>query len=44
MSEVEPAGYAELLAQAKAQIQVARIRAALAVNTELIDLYWRLVS
>jgi predicted nuclease of restriction endonuclease-like (RecB) superfamily len=42
VSDVEPARYAELLAQAKAQIQAARTRAALAVNAELIDLYWRL--
>lgn len=41
VSDVEP-GYAELLAQAKAQIQAARTRAALAVNAELIGLYWRL--
>ena len=42
MSDLDPAGYAELLAQAKAQIQPARTRAALAVNAELIGLYWRL--
>jgi DUF1016 N-terminal domain len=34
-AEIDPAGYAELLAQAKRQIQTARTRAALALNAEL---------
>jgi hypothetical protein len=36
MPELDPAGYAELLTQAKARIQTARTRAALAVNADLI--------
>ncbi len=35
-------GYASLLAEAKAAIVGARQRAALAVNAELLELYWRL--
>jgi predicted nuclease of restriction endonuclease-like (RecB) superfamily len=33
-------GYAQLLSDLKARIQAARTRAALAVNRELITLYW----
>jgi hypothetical protein len=40
--DLNTAGYAELLAQAKAPIQAARTRAALAVNAELVGPYWRL--
>lgn len=37
-----PAGYAEWLAELKARIREARVRASLAVNAELIALYWRI--
>ena len=37
-----PAGYAVILADLKDQIRVARIRAGLAVNRELVLLYWRI--
>ena len=37
-----PAGYADWLAGLKAQIREARLRASLAVNTELVALYWRI--
>jgi predicted nuclease of restriction endonuclease-like (RecB) superfamily len=36
------ASYARMLAEAKRAIQAARTRAVLAVNTELLDLYWDL--
>ena len=36
----KPKGYAQLLKELKAQIQSARTQAALAVNRELIELYW----
>jgi hypothetical protein len=35
-----PSGYGRLLENLKARIQTARIRAALAVNRELVLLYW----
>lgn len=38
--EVEATGYAELLAALKERIATARIKAALAVNRELVSLYW----
>ncbi|HEY3758565.1 MAG TPA: PDDEXK nuclease domain-containing protein [Solirubrobacteraceae bacterium] len=37
-----PADYAEFLAEIKARISAARTRAALAVNSELISLYWEI--
>lgn len=37
-----PAGYADLLRHLKADIQASRLRAGLAVNRELIGLYWRI--
>lgn len=37
-----PAGYADLLADLKRQIGIAQTRAAVAVNRELIELYWRI--
>ncbi|MBY0514891.1 MAG: PDDEXK nuclease domain-containing protein [Gemmataceae bacterium] len=37
-----PAGYAELLVALKDQIGAAQVRAAVAVNRELIELYWRI--
>ncbi len=37
-----PADYAEFLAEVKARIAAARARAALAVNSELIKLYWEI--
>lgn len=36
----KPEGYAELLAELKTRIREARVRAALAVNSELVLLYW----
>ncbi len=42
MSGVVPTGYSEALALAKTAIQSARARAELAVNSELIHLYWTL--
>ena len=35
-----PADYGPLLAEIKARVQVARIRAGLAANRELLALYW----
>ena len=43
MSEIQPtvpAGYADLLAALKQRIQMAQLRASLAVNRELVLLYW----
>src|SRR5271155_5172421 len=40
LSGQTPEGYAALLADLKARIREARLRAALAVNNELISLYW----
>ena len=37
-----PAGYAVWLADLKARIRETRLRAALAVNSELISLYWQI--
>ena len=37
-----PVGYAELLDQLKVRIRSARLQAALAVNRELIHLYWEI--
>jgi predicted nuclease of restriction endonuclease-like (RecB) superfamily len=37
-----PTGYAELLTQIKAEVLAGRARAARAVNTEVIELYWRI--
>ena len=37
-----PAGYAELLVELKERIRRARIRAGLAVNRELVMLYWHI--
>jgi len=37
-----PAGYPEFLADVKTRIAAARTRAALAVNSELIRLYWEI--
>jgi predicted nuclease of restriction endonuclease-like (RecB) superfamily len=39
-----PDDYSQLLAQLKREIGAARTRAALAVNEELIGLYWRIGS
>jgi predicted nuclease of restriction endonuclease-like (RecB) superfamily len=41
-SSLDPDGYAALLAQAKAAVRDARLRAHLAVNREVIHLYWQL--
>jgi predicted nuclease of restriction endonuclease-like (RecB) superfamily len=40
--EGEPAGYGEWLADVKARLHIAQQRAALAVNQELLALYWQL--
>ncbi|MBL7951243.1 MAG: hypothetical protein JNM62_05940 [Flavobacteriales bacterium] len=40
--EVMPKGYAELLAVLKERIRAAQLRAALAVNHELVALYWHI--
>jgi predicted nuclease of restriction endonuclease-like (RecB) superfamily len=37
---VEPAGYAELLAELKQRVRTAQVRAARSANTELLRLYW----
>ena len=37
-----PTGYAEWLAQVKERVHAAQQRAALAVNRELLQLYWQL--
>ncbi|WP_165368035.1 DUF1016 N-terminal domain-containing protein, partial [Phytoactinopolyspora endophytica] len=37
-----PAGYGELLEDIKQEIKGARLRTALAVNTEMVKLYWRI--
>jgi hypothetical protein len=37
-----PAGYAEWLSEVKARVHAAQQRAALAVNRELLTLYWQL--
>lgn len=42
MSELEMRGYAVLLERVKWEVHSARTRAALAVNRELVELYWRL--
>jgi hypothetical protein len=41
VSDIEPAGHAELEARAKGQLLAARVRAALALHAELIGLSWR---
>jgi predicted nuclease of restriction endonuclease-like (RecB) superfamily len=38
----EPAGYAEFLAELKQRIERAQLRASLAVNQELVLLYWQI--
>jgi predicted nuclease of restriction endonuclease-like (RecB) superfamily len=40
--DAPPAGYPEFLAEVKAQIAAARTRAVLAVNSELVRLYWEI--
>jgi predicted nuclease of restriction endonuclease-like (RecB) superfamily len=40
--EVMPKGYAELLDALKERIRAAQLRAALAVNHELVALYWHI--
>ena len=39
---IVPAGYTELLAEIKAEVLAGRVRAARAVHTEVIELYWRI--
>lgn len=42
MSEIVPTGYGDLLGSLKERIKTAQIQAALAVNSELIRLYWEI--
>lgn len=42
VQESVPAGYGDWLADLKGKIRQARLQASLAVNSELIALYWRL--
>ena len=44
MSKLIPADYAAWLADLKTQIRTARLKASLAVNSELVRLYWRIGS
>ena len=37
---ISPTGYADFLAQVKARVRAAQIKAALSANRELIALYW----
>lgn len=39
-TELEPAGYAELLEALKQRVRTAQVRAARAANSELLSLYW----
>ena len=41
-ANLAPAGYADLLASIKQRVQTAQVRAAVAVNRELILLYWQI--
>ena len=41
-ADVEPAGYGELLATLKTEVRAAQHRAHRVVNTELLNLYWRI--
>lgn len=41
-SAMTPSDYPVLLAELKAAIRSARLRASLAVNAELVSLYWRI--
>jgi predicted nuclease of restriction endonuclease-like (RecB) superfamily len=40
--ELQPAGYADLLARLKDEVRAARLRAHRKVNTELLGLYWKI--
>ncbi len=42
ISTAEPVGYAEFLAELKQRIERAQLRASLAVNRELVLLYWQI--
>ncbi len=44
MSDLEPTGYNNLLKEIKARNRTAQVRAALAVNRELVLLYWHIGS
>lgn len=41
-ADTAPSGYAEWLAEVKADIRRARTRALMAVNSEMIMVYWRI--
>lgn len=40
----DPMAYADILDQLKLEIRTAKVRATIAVNTELLKLYWRVGS
>jgi hypothetical protein len=42
VQESLPAGYGDWLAELKSKVRQARLQASLAVNSELIGLYWRI--
>ena len=42
IGKAEPAGYAEFLTELKQRIERAQLRASLAVNRELVLLYWQI--
>ena len=44
MKALVPEGYAQFLADLKSRIQAAQLRASLAVNRELVLLYWQIGS
>ncbi|MBX9625551.1 MAG: hypothetical protein K2X82_17220 [Gemmataceae bacterium] len=41
-ADLAPAGYADLLAEVKQRVRAAQVRAAVAVNRELVTLYWQI--
>jgi predicted nuclease of restriction endonuclease-like (RecB) superfamily len=41
MLQPNPVNYIDILEQLKQEIKTARLRATIAVNTELLQLYWR---
>ena len=41
-ADLLPSGYADFLTDLKGRIRVAQVRAALAVNNELVLLYWQI--
>lgn len=41
-ADLTPTGYADLLAEVKQRVRAAQVRAAVAVNRELVTLYWQI--